>query len=399
MDIYKRRTYRKKKGGMNDEEITRLYGEDFLDYLKQNYPEQYQRLDSDSLNDIRNSLTSDDGDDNMSVIPESDASKDIVSSSRFLYENGEVDDTREVDETRKVDSDKLVTETTESENEALGGFYRNAKKGGTNVLKNAFDDFLREKASLSGGADEDTEVREGYDSFTIVEASSGNPGGRFISKTPYTAAYKAASRLFKDTKSNSLTFVMQKTTKGSNKRYYAYQATVKYLSKPMLVFKNDEEGNKIVMNTHGQVLRVNKNKKVVNSTGSVKKDYNPNEKISSLTSFNYKPYLIKEVTKDITIKAIEVPSELKEKQMEKAKNKMTDEQKEMMKQKKADKKAREAAKKAAEKEKERARKEKERERARRQKEKEKEQARKEKLRNKKMMLKGGNGMCSLNGCM
>ena len=315
----------------------------------------------------------------------------------ILDENGEVDDTREVDETRKVDSDKLVTETTESENEALGGFYRNAKKGGTNVLKNAFDDFLREKASLSGGADEDTEVREGYDSFTIVKASSGNPGGRFISKTPYTAAYKAASRLFKDTKSNSLTFVMQKTTKGSNKRYYAYQATVKYLSKPMLVFKNDEEGNKIVMNTHGQVLRVNKNKKVVNSTGSVKKDYNPNEKISSLTSFNYKPYLIKEVTKDITIKAIEVPSELKEKQMEKAKNKMTDEQKEMMKQKKADKKAREAAKKAAEKEKEKARKEKERERARRQKEKEKEQARKEKLRNKKMMLKGEKGMCSLNG--
>ncbi len=31
--------------------------------------------------------------------------------------------------------------------------------------------------------------------------------------------------------------------------------------------------------------------------------------------------------------------------------------------------------------------------------KEKERARKEKLRNKKMMLKGGNGMCSLNSCM
>ncbi len=357
MDIYKRRTYRMKKGGT----------------------------------DIQN----------REVFPDPEKPEpDYIDDKAFidmppLYQEEDEDEDFNPDSSRM--NNAQIQELDKPEELSTGGFYRNARKGGTNVLKNAFDDFLREKASLSGGAD--TEVREGYDSFTIVEASAGSAGGRFISKTPYTAAYKAASRLFKDTKSTSLTFVMQKTTKGSNKRYYAYQASVKYLSKPMLVFKNDEEGNKIVMNTHGQVLRVNKNKKVVNSTGSVKKDYDPNEKVSSLTSFNYKPYLIKEVTKDITIKAIEVPSELKEKQMEKAKNKMTDEQKEMMKQKKADKKAREAAKKAAEKEKERARKEKERERARRQKEKEKEQARKEKLRNKKMMLKGGNGMCSLNGCM
>jgi electron transfer flavoprotein alpha subunit len=68
--------------------------------------------------------------------------------------------------------------------------------------------------------------------------------------------------------------------------------------------------------------------------------------------------------------------------------KMTPEQKEKMKQKKA-----------LAKEKEKARKLKEKEKARKLKEKEKERARKEKLRNKKMMLKGGNGMCSLNSCM
>jgi len=369
MDIYKRRTYRMKKGGSPT--LEELQNSDYSD-LYDNFI--YQEFTNKNIEKLLSKY--DNLDDFIDKV-------NVDDNNNILIDGISLEDVKK----------NLDNEEAEQE----GGFYRNAKNGGTNVLKNAFDDFLREKASLSGGAD--TEVREGYDSFTIVEASAGSAGGRFISKTPYTAAYKAASRLFKDTKSTSLTFVMQKTTKGSNKRYYAYQATVKYLSKPMLVFKNDEEGNKIVMNTHGQVLRVNKNKKVVNSTGSVKKDYNPNEKISSLTSFNYKPYLIKEVTKDITIKAIEVPSELKEKQMEKAKNKMTDEQKEMMKQKKADKKAREAAKKAAEKEKERARKEKERERARRQKEKEKEQARKEKLRNKKMMLKGGNGMCSLNGCM
>jgi hypothetical protein len=78
--------------------------------------------------------------------------------------------------------------------------------------------------------------------------------------------------------------------------------------------------------------------------------------------------------------------------------------------KKVSEKEKERKLKEKEKEKERKLKEKEKEKARKLKEKEKEKARKlkekeralkekEKLRNKKMMLKGGNGMCSLNGCM
>lgn len=357
MDIYKRRTYRK-KGGIFLENSDNLY--------KKKGGEPDEGKGRETHEGIFNDIDSDNKDPD-----------NIDPDNNNPYNNGT---------SNKFSEDELSEEYESESGEQVGGY---------NIVKDAFDQFLKGKATLTGG--EVTEVREGYDSFTIVKASEGNIGGRFISKTPYTAASKAAARLFKSTKSNSLTFVMQKTTKGSNKRYYAYEAIVKYLSKPILVFKNDEEGNKIIMNNHGQVLRINKNKKIINSSNTVKKDYNPDEKISSLTSFNYKPYIIKKVTKNITIKAIEVPSELKEKQMEKAKNKMTDEQKEKMKQKKAEKKAREAAKKAVEKEKNR--KEKERQRARRQKEKEKEQASKEKLRNKKMMIKGGNGMCSLNGCM
>ena len=382
MDIYKRRTYRKKggiflensdnlykkKGGETDSNDPDNKGPDYLGLVSNDPDNKGPNIDPDDLG-----LVSNDPDNKGPNIDPDDLG--LVSN--------------DPDNKGRNFSEKELKDEVEEEDKK--------QKGGYNIVKDAFDQFLKGKDTLTGG--EVTEVREGYDSFTIVKASEGNIGGRFISKTPYTAASKAAARLFKSTKSNSLTFVMQKTTKGSNKRYYAYEAIVKYLSKPILVFKNDEEGNKIIMNNHGQVLRINKNKKIINSSNTVKKDYNPDEKISSLTSFNYKPYIIKKVTKNITIKAIEVPSELKEKQMEKAKNKMTDEQKEKMKQKKAEKKAREAAKKAAEKEKEKKRKEKERERARRQKEKEKEQASKEKLRNKKMMIKGGNGMCSLNGCM
>jgi len=268
---------------------------------------------------------------------------------------------------------------------------------GGNKITDAFDAFLKQQ-NTGGSVSAENDVREGYDSFTIVRASDGTIGGRFISKTPYTAAYKAASRLFKTTETTSLNFIMQKTTKGSNRRYYAYNAEVKYLSKPMLVFKNDEDGNKIIMNKHNQVLRINKNNKIINSTGDIKHEYNPDSKIPSLTSFNYKPYIIKEITKNITIKSTNVPDELKEEQKDKAKKNKTAEEKEMMKQKKAEKKARENEKKQLQKEKEKARKQKEKEKARREKEKEKIQAKKEMLKMKKMMLKGGNGMCTLNGC-
>jgi len=52
------------------------------------------------------------------------------------------------------------------------------------------------------------------------------------------------------------------------------------------------------------VIRINKNKKVMNSTGNIKENYDPEHKIGSLTSFNYKPYIIKEITKKITIKSL-----------------------------------------------------------------------------------------------
>jgi len=157
---------------------------------------------------------------------------------------------------------------------------------------------------ISGGISKNSKVNEGYDSFTVIESSSGITGGRFISKTPYKAALKAAARLSKNNKSKIIKFVLKKITKGSNKKLYLYEASINFLSKPILIFKNDEDGNKIIMNKFGQVIRINKNKKVMNSSGMVKNNYNPNQKLDSLTSFNYKPYIIKEITKKITIKAL-----------------------------------------------------------------------------------------------
>jgi hypothetical protein len=57
-------------------------------------------------------------------------------------------------------------------------------------------------------------------SFTIHTV-----GGRYKADTPIEAAKKAAAKLFKDTKSKSLTFCIRETTKDSRKKLYHYKAT------------------------------------------------------------------------------------------------------------------------------------------------------------------------------
>ena len=57
-------------------------------------------------------------------------------------------------------------------------------------------------------------------SFTIHTGT-----GRYKTDTPMEAAKKAAAKLFKDTKSKSLTFCMRETTKDSKKKLYHYKAT------------------------------------------------------------------------------------------------------------------------------------------------------------------------------
>ena len=231
-------------------------------------------------------------------------------------EEEEVEDEEEVDS--EGDEDKKVDEE---------------HRGGGNPSKfDKFDDFLRKRAVLNGGAkdDDEDEYREGYDSFTIVEASGGEVGGRFISKTPYSAASKAASRLFKSASGKNITFVMKKITKGSNKKFYAYEASIKMLAKPKYIFKKDEAGNKITMNNSGQIVKLNKNNKVINTSDNVSVEYNPERSLSKLKSFDYKPYIIKQVSKEITIKATDIPDEYKVKKEKKA-DKLTKEEKQLLK--------------------------------------------------------------------
>ena len=223
--------------------------------------------------------------------------------------------------------------------------FLNSTKGGADLENNEMSGGVRRKKANPSGDNVEVEFREGYDSFTIVKTNVGEPGGRYISKTPNGAASKVASRLLREANKSSVKFVIQKTTRGSNHRYYAYEANVSKLSSPVMVFKKDEQGNKIVMNKSGQVLRV-KNDKVVNVSGKTKPTYDPETKVSNVQDFDYKPYLIKEVTKKVNVKSVEVPEDLKQKYMESKKGKKDASKVAEKKAKMAEKKAKMAEKKA-----------------------------------------------------
>ncbi len=265
------------------------------------------------------------------------------------------------------------------------------------------DDFMEGGIKKNKGS---VVVEGEYDSFTIYESSVGEKGGRYISKTPYSAANKAANRLFKATSSNSLTFILQKTTNGSNKRFYSYTATRTKLSKPQFVFKRDENGNKIISTAMGQVLKLNAKKQILNAKGK-KQVYDSKDKSKTynVESFDYVPYLIKEINMIVDIKSAEVPPELKEQQKNVKKSKVdAEKQKEKAqkkKEKEAEKKAKDQAKKEAKRAKEQAKKAKEQ--AKKEAKRAKEQAKKAKKAKKskkgskspRMMFGGGS---SCNSC-
>ena len=225
-----------------------------------------------------------------------------------------------------------------------------------------------------------------YDSFTIYESSVGEKGGRYISKTPYSAANKAASRLFKSTSSNSISFIIQKTTNGSNKKFYSYSATRTKLLNSQYVFKKDENGNKIVSTPMGQILKLNSKNQIINTKGK-KQVYDSKDKTkeySNIQTFDFAPYVIKEISMVVDIKSEEVPAELKEQQKNAKKSKIDVEKKKEQalkkKEKEAEMKAKVQAKKEAKRAKEQAKKEAKRakEQAKKEAKRAKEQAKKEK---------------------
>jgi len=93
---------------------------------------------------------------------------------------------------------------------------------------------------------EDGEDVVKVDVFTVMKSSTGETGGTYKSRTPRSAALKAAGKLFKNKPSaRSLTFVLQKITPKSNKRVYAYEATIEKFDNPDVFYKKDKKGNKI----------------------------------------------------------------------------------------------------------------------------------------------------------
>jgi len=303
----------------------------------------------------------------------------------------------------------------------LGGFYGGGDKsdifGGGEALM-SFDQFLNQRNNMqqvktTGGvrkprvkADEATEVLEGYDSFTIFQSSVGEKGHRLISKSPYGAALKTATILFNilaksRSKADNIDFIIQKTTKGSNRKLYAYNATNKILDDPYIIFNKDEEGNRIIMNRHGQVLRINASNHILNvnlnadakTKGKGKKHasgshpvYDPKTTLkhkfsaSEITEFDYEPYVFRKVSNKVKITVATVPEDLKPFQKNVADKEKDAAKKAAKKEKDAVKKAalkeKEAAKKAAKKDKEAAQKKKEKDAAKKAAKKEKEAAKK-----------------------
>jgi hypothetical protein len=62
-------------------------------------------------------------------------------------------------------------------------------------------------------------------SFTVEVSSNNRKGGRYLSKSPFGAARKAATKLFKDADVTEVRFILRETTKSSmstNAKHYYY---------------------------------------------------------------------------------------------------------------------------------------------------------------------------------
>ena len=84
-------------------------------------------------------------------------------------------------------------------------------------------------------------------SYTIEKSDIGHDGGRYISKSPLSAAKKVASQLFKlirneqKYKSHSgkiLNFTIRRTTSGGDKKLFEYTAKQIKLAKPITIVIN-----------------------------------------------------------------------------------------------------------------------------------------------------------------
>jgi hypothetical protein len=78
--------------------------------------------------------------------------------------------------------------------------------------------------------------------YTVESSSINETGGRYVSKTPSSAARKAATKLFKKaSNSGKITFCLRETTVDSKKKEFHYVATRVKLAKPLVRVINGVE--------------------------------------------------------------------------------------------------------------------------------------------------------------
>ncbi len=108
-----------------------------------------------------------------------------------------------------------------------------------------------EVVTVKGGKKLSSSERTGYDSYKVVMPKGVD--GRYISKSPSQAAKKAVSKYFKGKKVGEVKIVIQKTTQGCSKKYYAYKGTKSNLSKPKEIVGSDGKVIKVV--THKTTVK------------------------------------------------------------------------------------------------------------------------------------------------
>lgn len=104
----------------------------------------------------------------------------------------------------------------------------------------------KKTATTTGSKKPQQEIR----SFTVEAASVGQPGGRYESKTPSSAASKAATQIFNETgtKQKSIKVQIREMTQGSRKhnKLFAYEATREDIKKTVKINGKDVTFNKTI---------------------------------------------------------------------------------------------------------------------------------------------------------
>ena len=105
--------------------------------------------------------------------------------------------------------------------------------------------------------------------YTVESSSVNVTGGRYKSKSPSSAARKAATKLFKKAKGKAvakITFCLRECTSGSDKKEFHYVANRVKLTKPLVRVINGVE----IINRYKTIVKAAKAAKATKATKATK---------------------------------------------------------------------------------------------------------------------------------